>query len=42
MQDVDNEGKVTKKVFELVIHDTKSFLTREELAYIAKKFADPL
>ena len=42
MQDAENEGKVTKKVFEAVIHDTKAFLTREELAYIAKKYVDPL
>ena len=42
MQDVESDGKVNKKIFERIIHETRTFLSREELGYLYKKYTDPI
>ena len=42
MQDVESDGKVNKKIFERIIHETRTFLSREELGYLYRKYTDPL
>ena len=42
LQDAENDGKVSKKVFERVLHEAKVYLTKEEISNIYKKFSDPL
>lgn len=39
---MENDGKVHKKVFERVLHEARTFVSKEELAYIYRKCSDPL
>ena len=42
LQDVEGDGKVIKRIFERVVHEARTFLSREELVYIYRKYSDPL
>jgi hypothetical protein len=42
LQDIESDGKVNKKIFERIIHDTRTFLSREELGYLYRKYTDPI
>ena len=42
MQDVESDGKVNKKIFERIIHETRTFLSREELGFLYRKYTDPI
>lgn len=39
---MESDGKVNKKIFERIIHETRTFLSREELGYLYKKYTDPI
>ena len=39
---MESDGKVNKKIFERIIHETRTFLSREELGYLYKKYIDPI
>ena len=38
LQDLNSTGKVTRKLFERILHETKVFLTKEELNFIYRKY----
>ena len=42
MQDGESDGKVNKKIFERIIHETRTFLSKEELGYLYRKYTDPI
>ena len=39
---MESDGKVHKKVFEKILQETRTFVSKEELAFMFKKSQDPL